>query len=110
MKLSAVRLFDLWRKKLNQDTLPIHWVVECVGENAPFTGEEEDFLTFYGWPTNGVSGKAVNWLAVLVRDKAWNDTTADKGGFIQEVLQWKPSPLQPTVHIPTLLRAAGMPA
>ena len=107
-EISASRLLDLWRRKLDVDTVPIHWIVECVGENAPFTGEDEDFLSFYGWPTHAVSGEAVNWLAVPVRDKGWKEETADKGGFIQEVLKWKPSPLQATVHVPTLLRAAGI--
>jgi hypothetical protein len=42
-----------------------------------------------------------------VKDLAWNQTTANKGGFIQEATGWKPSALQPHVYLPTLLHSIG---
>ncbi|MGW3830514.1 hypothetical protein [Streptomyces microflavus] len=70
--------------------------------------EEEDFLTHYRTPVNAETGENINWLRLPVVDRGWNTTAADKGGFIQEVTGWKPSPLQPTVDVIQLGVAAGL--
>lgn len=77
-------------------------------EAAPFTVAprcDDDFLVTYTWPKHAETGQQLNWLTLPVRDKRWNEHRADKGGFIQEATGWKPSPLQPVVHLPSLLSA-----
>lgn len=70
--------------------------------------EEEHFLTHYQHPVNAETGERLNWLRLPVLDRGWNATTADKGGFVQEVTGWKPSPLQPTMDVVQIGRAAGL--
>nr|WP_240449425.1 hypothetical protein [Streptomyces harenosi] len=70
--------------------------------------EPEDFLTHFKVPTNEDTGERINWLRLPVLDRGWNATTADTGGFIQEVTGWKPSPLQPAMDVIQLGRAAGL--
>jgi hypothetical protein len=53
------------------------------------------------------TGARLNWLTLPVVDKGWNEAQNDKGGFIQEATGWKPSALQRTVNMPTLLSACG---
>lgn len=95
--ISAPDLFSIWLKKVAKDgdDLPISWWIPRYGESAPFTGEDEDFLTFYTWPTHAITGERLNWLTLPILDKGWNEGRNDKGGFIQQVTGWKPSPLQP---------------
>jgi hypothetical protein len=108
-EITAQELMNMWLKKMgDEEDVKISWMVSVVSESAPFTDEDEDFLTHYRWPMHAETGERLNWLTLPVQDKAWNETQADKGGFIQEVLGWKPSPLQRTLHLPTLLRAAGL--
>jgi hypothetical protein len=107
-EITADELLLQWLKKVNKaEEIKISWLVGEFGESAPFTDEDEDFLTFYRWPVHAVTGERLNWLSLPVQDKAWKPGHADKGGFIQEALRWKPSPLQRTLHLPTLLSAAG---
>lgn len=108
-EISATELFGRWLKLLEDSTeeMKISWWIPSLGELAPFMGEDHDFLTYYGWPVNATTGEPLNWLTLPVQDKQWNDNGGDKGGFIQEVTGWKPSPLQRTVNIPTLLTACG---
>lgn len=68
----------------------------------------ESFLTFFTDPVHSVTGEPLNWLRLPVLDKGWNGRQSDKGGFIQEVLGWKPAPLQPTMNVLQLARAAGL--
>ncbi|MEV7405385.1 hypothetical protein AB0N93_33955 [Streptomyces sp. NPDC091267] len=68
----------------------------------------ENFATFYTSPVNALTREPLNWLRLSVLDRGWNTTAAHKGGFIQEVTGWKPSPLQPTVDIRQLGAAAGL--
>lgn len=70
--------------------------------------EEENFLTHYTHPEHAETGERLNWLRLPVLDRGWNATTADKGGFIQEATGWKPSPLQPTMDVVQIGRAAGL--
>lgn len=108
-EITAGELMRMWLRKVGEtEELKISWMVSSVSESAPFTGEDRDFLSYYQWPTHAETGEQLNWLTLPVQDKAWNENRADKGGFIQEVLGWKPSPLQRTLHLPTLLGAAGL--
>jgi hypothetical protein len=78
---------------------------------SPHSGEEverEDFLTFYDWPIDMVTGERLNWLTLPVVDKLWRDKRMDKGGFIQEATNWKPSILQPFVYLDSLLGGIGL--
>lgn len=70
--------------------------------------ENEHFLTHYKTPVNATTGEPINWLRLPVLDRGWNETAADKGGFIQEVTGWKPSPLQPAMDVVQIGRAAGL--
>jgi hypothetical protein len=123
--LDEIDAVDLLRKWLGQccpDTsgaamfgpgmMRISWFVEGPEashfEPAPFTvapSSDEHFLTTYSWPKHAETGQPLNWLTLPVRDKRWHQRQADKGGFIQEATGWKPSPLQPVVHLPGLLAA-----
>lgn len=85
-------------------------------ENAPFSEEHpelvdtlhEDFLTFFSWPVNAATGERINWLRLPVIDRGWCGDRGDKGGFIQELLGWKPAPLQPYMNPGQLALAAGI--
>jgi hypothetical protein len=115
-EIDAQTLFKKWVKlvhlKYPNGLIPIHWFVEQPGrtqtEFMPFefkhypTLMNENFLTFYNWPVNSLTGERLNWLELPVIDKFWNSTYAEKGGFIQEATGWKPSILQPYVYLPTL--------
>lgn len=70
--------------------------------------EEEDFLTYFTTPRHAETGELINWLRLPVLDRGWNDSAPDKGGFIQEVTGWKPAPLQPTMDVVQIGRAAGL--
>lgn len=105
---SASEIFEKWLSAVgDEENLEIHWSLPNQGENVPFLGHDEDFLTFYRWPTHSDAGERLNWLRLPVEDKTWNAERTDGGGFIQEVTGWKPSAFQRTVHLPTLLRACG---
>lgn len=112
----AVELLHKWAghaDKAHPDGLiPIFWFVDSPGqgkfEGMPFQFSRsarpcEDFLTFYTWPVDPASGEPVDWLALPVADKCWNNSRSDKGGFIQQATGWKPGILQPTVYLPSLL-------
>lgn len=85
-------------------------------EAAPFATDHpeledtlhENFLTFFSWPVNTVTGERLNWLRLPVLDRGWKGQRADKGGFIQELLGWKPGPLQPHMNPGQLAQAAGI--
>ena len=104
-EVTAHDLFGEWVKKVADagENLPIDWTVSSLSEAAPFMGEDEDFLTLYRWPMHSETGARLNWLTLPVVDKA----PGDHGWFIQEVTGWKPSALQRTLHLPTLLSAIG---
>lgn len=104
---SASELFESWAKRVEDDEVSILWLIESMGERAPFTGAKEDFLTFYTWPTHAVTGNRVSWVGLPIKEKGWNERQADKGGFIQEALGWQPSPLQPSVSLRLLLAGSG---
>lgn len=96
---------DLSGVGLGPGWLHIRWGV-CspdggVGEHAPLQmidPPDEDFLSFFTWPTSTSDG-ALSWIALPVEDKRWDRQRVDPGGFIQAATGWKPSPLQPLVHV-----------
>lgn len=113
---SAAELLSMWAdivaEKYPDGYVPLHWYVESPGhgkfEAMPFQpGTGQDFLTHYDWPEDPDTGELLNWLTLPVRDKLWRPGRANKGGFLQEATGWKPTILQPTVHAPGLLGAAG---
>lgn len=120
-EIDSVGLLRKWLSQYYPDTrdaakfgpgmMRISWFVDGLEakhfEAAPFTvvPSSDDFLTTYTWPKHTGTGQPLNWLTLPVRDKHWNEHQADKGGFIQEATGWKPSPLQPAVHLPSLLAA-----
>ncbi|MGZ3140449.1 hypothetical protein ACVDFE_00230 [Lentzea chajnantorensis] len=120
-EIDAVSLWRLWLERYYPDThdeaahgpgmIMIHWFVAgpeaAHFEAAPFRADapDEHFLTSYTWPRHATTKEPLNWLTLPVADKLWRPGKADKGGFIQEATGWKPSPLQPVVHVPSLLAA-----
>ncbi|NKX55948.1 hypothetical protein HGG74_15665 [Arthrobacter sp. E918] len=109
-EISAEALFDRWLVQIGDvEEVPVRWRILRLGEVVPFTDDEvtEDFLSFYTWPVHAETGQKLNWLTLPVVSKGWSKLRADRGGFIQEVTGWKPSPLQRTVHMPSLLKACG---
>jgi hypothetical protein len=90
-------------------THPPEWGSQ-VFEAAPFVPGWEglgNFLEHFTWPEDQ-DGEPLNWLALPVLDGRWRKGNAPKGGFFQEATGWKPAPLTPYVHVPTLARAAGL--
>lgn len=118
-EIDARELFGRWVKRVHEkypnDLVPIRWFVACreqgIFEAMPFQFDHfgdptrENFLTFFSWPINPVTGERLNWLTLPVVDKLWNPKRADKGGFIQQATGWKPSILQPYVYLPSLTSA-----
>ncbi|MEU6885615.1 hypothetical protein ABZ918_10455 [Streptomyces viridosporus] len=73
------------------------------------SGVQENFLTFYTHPVHAETGERLNWLRLPVLDLGWNASANDVAGFIQEATGWKPSPLQQTMDVVQIGRAAGLP-
>ena len=117
-EISAEELFNLWvdkvKEKYPNELIPILWCVASKGkfEFMPFQFQSyelgQDFLTHFTWPISKETSEHLNWLALPVVDKLWNDKRADKGGFIQEFTGWKPGILQPYVYLPSLLQSREM--
>ncbi len=128
MNSYAHRAHERWPDLYRPGEVTILWTVTTpafldIFEGAPYARtlprdpqlekmfgpyKEEDFLTHYRTPVNADTGEPINWLRLPVLDRGWNATTADKGGFIQEVTGWKPAPLQPTMDVVQISRAAGL--
>ncbi len=118
-EISAQELLSIWvkqiKKKYPNKLIPIHWFIECEKqgkfEYMPFQFDhnpeykKEDFLTFFTWPVNTITGEELNWLSLHVVDKLWNSRRADKGGFIQQATKWKPAIMQPYVYLDSLTKA-----
>jgi hypothetical protein len=117
-EIDAMELFNVWSRtvihKYPSGLVPIHWFIDYRGDSfatfecMPFQYEhsqranEENFLTFFTWPVNVMSGKPLNWLELPVIDKLWTKNNSSKGGFIQQATGWKPSIYQPHVYLPAL--------
>lgn len=122
-ELDAAGLWDMWISRYadsligSDGNVPIAWFIECadcgVFEGAPFPLADrvlnECFLNFYTWPRTA-DGAEVNWYRLPVMDHCWNEERSTKGGFLQEVTGWKPSPFQPQVNVFDLAIAANIPA
>ncbi|MFD8782592.1 hypothetical protein [Kitasatospora sp. NPDC059599] len=130
--ISARQLWDQWVKQVdtrlsarNDQARPgdviISWYVTGQGqdhgvfEGPPFELPSltsytipENFSTFFSTPLHAETGEPINWLRLPVLDLGWNSHHSDKGGFVQEVLGWKPSPLQPTMNVRDLARIGGL--
>jgi hypothetical protein len=95
--------------------VPIDWTVEDIAEHPPFLGHSEseggtgDFLDYYTVPYNDATGERINWLRLPVRDYFWTPERNDSAGWFQQVTGWQPSPLQQTVDLRLLAKAAGLP-
>lgn len=115
-------LHNLDPQRYRPGDVRITWTVTTpsetgVAEYAPFSdarlhrpvhGPWEDFLTHFTWPTQAATGERLNWARLPVLDRGWNADRGDKGGFIQELLGWKPAPLQPVMNVYQLAQAAGL--
>ncbi|MFJ5843054.1 hypothetical protein ACIQGO_41135 [Streptomyces shenzhenensis] len=111
---SARALWDMWFPRYGKKgPAQIYWFIMGKGtfEGAPFTnniGTGEDFLTYFSWPVNALTGERLNWVRLPVRDKLWHGDRCDKGGFIQELTGWKPSPFEPLFHAEEIARLTGL--
>ncbi|MFD6921300.1 hypothetical protein ACFV99_13945 [Streptomyces sp. NPDC059944] len=112
--MNAAELWEMWFSRYwKGDPAKIYWFISGgqVFEGAPFSnniGGHDHFLTHFTWPVNSVSGEPVNWVRLPVRDKLWNKDHGDKGGFIQELTGWKPSPFQASFDAEKIARLAGL--
>jgi hypothetical protein len=126
-EIAAARLWKLWTDKvatlLSDDDshyapgdVAINWTVRPAAEYLPYAGpggvdpSRETFLTFFSHPVHAVTGEKLNWARLPVLNKGWNADRQDKGGFIQEVLGWKPAPFQSLMNVHQLAAAAGLSA
>lgn len=118
-EITAHQLWERWRTKLDErgfwhemgrPWVTVSWFVLPCFEAAPFQrlNPLEDFLSFYSWPIHAITGERLNWNRLPVPDQRWTPDQGDKGGFIQEVTGWKPSPLQPAVDVEVLAASAGL--
>jgi hypothetical protein len=136
-EISAHDLWNLWVNRYadyqhkndptNYDPgeVRIHWSVatppggDGVFELAPHSYDtratrtskympRDNFNTIYTLPVHAVTGEPLNWMRLPVVERGWNAARGDKGGFIQEVTGWKPSPLQPTMDVRQIGAAAGL--
>lgn len=125
-EISALDLWQMWRRDYRTDEAAeaafgkgahrIWWYVDGgkTFEGAPFRDLRgvryagKDFLDSFTWPTHARTGTPVQWCALPVRGKGWRQGRADKGGFIQQVTGWKPSPMQAYVNVDLLEQMAGL--
>lgn len=75
---------------------------------AGILAANQAFLDHFTWPVNADTGSPVNWLQLPVADKSWTTDRTTTGGFIQEATGWKPAPLQPLIHLPTMALSARL--
>ena len=117
---TACQVWDRWMKAVDwarqssrynipHGAAPIGWTVHDAAEALPFMGEDEDFLTFFTWPTHVHTGERLQWSRLPVMDRRWVETDWTTGGFVQEATGWKPSAFQPWVDVHVLAQAAGLP-
>jgi hypothetical protein len=120
----ANELWDRWVGEYGQTVMPVHWFVETYEPGGQFeyappsllpqapdlgADHEYGFLAHYTWPESADTGERLRWTALPVVDKLWaKDSAASKGGFIQQVTGWKPSPLQSYADVKVLALAAGL--
>ena len=113
---SALDLWNLWYPQYAASgEAGIWWSVRDDGstgmgsESAPFGDPGfDDFLTSYAWPQDARTGEPLNWARLPVQDRQWNAERDDKGGFIQELTGWKPSPFERVFRAELIAKAAGL--
>lgn len=110
---------DLWQMWISQHAEPrmtIYWSIDgsdaAKFEPAPFAPfrEGRTFLDLYTWPVAVADGRKLRFTELAVWDRLWRPGRSDKGGFIQELTGWKPSPLQATADISVIAEASGLTA
>ncbi|OAN29120.1 hypothetical protein A4X17_05970 [Plantibacter sp. H53] len=120
---SPEEILGVWLAQLSDDVVHISWSVQVwesdddrhwSTEPAPRFSQgnfgrngADSFETHYRPPQNLSSDEPINWNRLPVVDKLWTER-GDKGGFLQEVTGWKPSPFQTHVDTRLVLAAAGM--
>ncbi|MFD3336123.1 hypothetical protein ACFWV1_26270 [Streptomyces sp. NPDC058700] len=113
-EISARDLWDRWYSAYATDgPVAINWSVrgDRIFESAPFSPSPylpEDFLTHYTWPEHAKTGDPLNWARLPVADRLWNTGRNDKGGFIQQLTGWKPSPFQAHFDAARIAKAVGL--
>lgn len=129
-EISATELLREWWRKYGRNDYsesygispgvnPIFWYIGGNGcfESAPFCQmkrelckrrgfKDEDFFTFFSWPESEQTGESLRFCDLPVPDERWSEDHADKGGFIQEALGWKPAPFQPYADFKALAATA----
>jgi hypothetical protein len=110
--ISAIDLYDIWRahiSKKDRDAVSISWVVAGCGTFDPHPISERDTtwegLRFHTWEDDfttpeRIDGKPFRWLDLPIVYKRWNPLWSDcrgKGGFIEELTNFRPNPLQSSV-------------
>ena len=123
MWLKYVGSTDIALYGLPKEQVPIFWYLRFSPSpdfgGAPFCEMSkilakahgwcvENFFTYFDWPTSEQTGEPINFLTLPVADKLWNHRQANKGGFIQEALQWKPAAYQSSFNPWALAKAAGL--
>lgn len=119
-EIGATELLSKWVRRVEKTYpdrwIPIYWAVQGrdpgdgLFETAPFQSwfdEDRGFLEHFSWPRDAETGERLEWLRLPVTDLAWTDGQADKGGFIQEALGWRPAALQDRVHLDLLTKTTG---
>jgi hypothetical protein len=124
-EISAEELWNIWVEHYGKDVMPIMWLVhgEAKAEFAPpslqpqlkdflpdrvMSDDKDGFLAYYPLPVDAATDEPMRWSRLPVEDKLWRPANSCKGGFIQEVTGWKPSPLQSYADIKVLAMAAGL--
>lgn len=120
------QIWNEWRRRYPHDkraearygpgAFSIYWAVATDAahfESAPgseLEGSQGDdgWLVHYTWPRDAKTGEDVSLMSLPVRDKLWVPGNAAKGGFIQQLTGWKPSPLQEFVNVPRLEQLARL--
>lgn len=90
---------DRYPVEYEADAIPIYWSVLPVHEVAPFQTLEwttDDFLSFFTWPVDSY-GRSIDWFSLEVRHDRFPD-------FV-EYLGWKPSPLQRTCPLRSIVES-----
>ena len=110
----AFELFAEWERVIRRKgaaadaDLPIWWFVvgPTICEFAEPSPEFPDGSHFdrYYWLGDEAGAYQIGIDTLPVAAKAWSAEQADKGGFVQQVTQWQPTPLQPTVSLDLLRR------
>ncbi|MDY7101203.1 MAG: hypothetical protein S0880_08450 [Actinomycetota bacterium] len=124
-EIDAAGLLRLWAARVGRDgdVLTIVWWVvmerrfgrQLVVDRWPVRRPpavlgRPSFSDVFSVPVSERTGDVVDWHRVPVLDKRWVRDRVDPGGFIQEATGWKPTALQPSVRLTTLIDPVAGPA